>query len=318
MMNCDGTAARGDITLREIWNPILLLPPMRLSDSPDWHGHLPFGMWLVWACEPRIVVELGVLKGDSYCAFCQATKYLKLPAKCFGIDTWEGDPHTGRYGEEIFSALRKHHDPEYGEFSTLLRATFDNSLGHFADRSIDLLHIDGFHSYKAVRHDFESWLPKLSDRAIVLFHDTAVIQLNFGVWRYWAQVCRRYPNFSFYHSNGLGVLAVGKEIPLGIRPLFAGSRAEKASFRHLFENLGALIGRDHRPAMSEPNGAALEALWRDLAEDKCKVTPYSHARQYQRYLGKFLSHGESAIRHLIKPSFKKLAGLSHHGRSAKK
>ena len=38
-------------------------------------------------------------------------------------------------------------------------------------KPIDFLFIDGDHSYDGVRTDVEAWFPKLSERALVLFHD---------------------------------------------------------------------------------------------------------------------------------------------------
>src|SRR5262249_50019428 len=131
-------------------HPICLAWPQRLTTVWPWHQHIPFGMFLVDVLRPRLVVELGVHAGDSYCAFCQAVRALDLDTKCYGIDTWRGDPHSGHYGEEVFDDLRAHHDPLYGTFSTLVRGTFDDGLGQFSDHTIDLLHIDGYHAYEAV------------------------------------------------------------------------------------------------------------------------------------------------------------------------
>src|SRR5271166_1160218 len=154
--------------------PIVFETPDRLTEIVSWHGHIPFAFWLIDAIRPRVLVELGTHKGDSYCAFAQAVDRLQLDTACYAIDTWRGDQHAGFYGEEVLAELRQYHDPRYGRFSRLMRSTFDDAVGEFADRSLDLLHVDGMHTYEAVKHDFETWRPKLSKRGVVVFHDIDV------------------------------------------------------------------------------------------------------------------------------------------------
>ena len=193
--------------------PAALLEPQHFSVPAPWAGHIPFASWLVAVQKPETLVELGAYSGISYMAFCQAIKEQGLPTKAYAVDTWLGDAHAGAYGETIYQTLQREHDPRYAAFSTLLRMTFDEALPQFSNGSVDLLHIDGLHTYEAVRHDFETWLPKMSHRGVVLFHDTNVFRDDFGVHRLWAELSVRYPSMQFAHSNGLGVLLVGAQQP---------------------------------------------------------------------------------------------------------
>ncbi len=203
-----------------IFKPIVFENPNRLISPSSWVGHIPFAFWIVEVLRPRIFVELGTHSGNSYSAFAQAIQQLKNGGKCFAIDTWKGDEQAGFYDEEVFRDFSRYHDAHFTSFSRLIRSTFDQALEHFSDRSIDLLHIDGLHTYEAVKHDFESWLPKMSPRGIVLFHDINVREKRFGVWKFWSELVNQYPHFGFDHSHGLGVLGVGTEFGSEIKWLF--------------------------------------------------------------------------------------------------
>jgi GT2 family glycosyltransferase len=198
-------------------HPIILRSPKRLTKESAWVEHIPFAMFLVELLRPGLLVELGTHWGDSYCAFCQAIQELDVAAQSFAVDTWQGDEHAGHYGADVLADLRAHHDDAYGSFSALIQSTFDEAVLQFEDGTIDLLHIDGYHTYEAVRHDFENWLPKMSSRGVVLFHDTNERSPEFGVWRFWAEVAQRYPHFEFVHGHGLGVICVGPDEPAALR-----------------------------------------------------------------------------------------------------
>jgi len=237
----DGAAAtetpRRGAAFNPLDHPICLTYPARIAESA-WLGHVPFAMFVVDLVRPGVLVELGTHHGVSYCAFCQAVKELGLPTRCYGVDTWEGDAHVGAYGPEVLANLREHHDPLYGSFSRLVQSTFEKALDHFADGSVDLLHIDGCHTYEAVRRDFEGWLPKMSERGVVLFHDINVREYDFGVWRFWDEVKRDYPHAEFTHTHGLGVLAVGPQCPPPLRDFIEQMEREPVLVGDFFHQLG--------------------------------------------------------------------------------
>ena len=156
---------------------------------------------------PKIFVELGTHYGHSYFSFCQSVVEGSISSRCYAVDTWQGDDHAGRYSDDIYKKVAAHNKEHFAAFSQLLRMTFDEAVNYFDDESINLLHIDGLHTYEAVRHDFDTWLPKLAPGAVVMFHDTNIRERGFGVWKLWEELQVRYPsNCNFLHSNGLGVL----------------------------------------------------------------------------------------------------------------
>ena len=220
---------------------ISLTRPERLVEPDAWVGHIPFAFWITAAHRPRILVELGTHSGNSYGAFCQGVAQGGLDTACYAVDTWLGDPQAGFYGENVYEELRDYHDARYASFSRLVRSTFDEAVEHFADGSIDLLHIDGHHTYDAVHHDYVTWLPKLSSRGVVLFHDTNVRERDFGVWRFWQEVTRDRPHFEFYHSHGLGVLAVGDDIAESLRALFQAPDDPAMGLRRWFAGAGRTV-----------------------------------------------------------------------------
>jgi GT2 family glycosyltransferase len=173
---------------------------------------------------------------------CQAVKEARLPTKCFAVDTWTGDEHAEAYSGDVFDRVHTE-NRKYGSFSTLLRKTFDEALNDIDDGSVDLLHVDGRHFYEDVKHDFESWVPKLSDRAVVLFHDTIVQERGFGVYKYWAEISEKYPSFNFTHCHGLGVLFYGSDVATDLCRLVVLSRANNGPgvVESFFEATGAAM-----------------------------------------------------------------------------
>ncbi len=191
--------------------------PLEFMVNGAWSGHRRFAYDLVRFAKPRTIVELGTLYGTSFFSFCQAVKDGGLSTRCYAVDTWKGDLHTGAYGENIYLDVSVVTAREFPQIGTLIRGSFDQALDLFADGSIDLLHIDGYHTYEAVLHDFQTWYPKIAPNGIILFHDIVARLADFGVYKLW-DALSVLPHMSFPHSSGLGVL-FPKGVPESFLPV---------------------------------------------------------------------------------------------------
>lgn len=205
----------------------------RIYGVGAWTENLHFAYDLIATLRPGLFVELGTDRGESYFAFCQAAAEQHTGTRCFAVDTWRGDPHVGGYDETTFMEVSAHNAEHYSSFSTLLRCTFDEALERFAPESIDLLHLDGFHSEEAVRHDVSVWLPKIRPGGLLLLHDIAVRTRGFGVWKIWEELTARGRSYAFTAGPGLGVWQKprAESLPLHLEYLLSesGEAAERVA-----------------------------------------------------------------------------------------
>lgn len=191
----------------KFYQPIFEYEEMYLDLGGPWFGHKYFAYDLIQNIRPKKVVELGTHLGCSLFSFSQAIKDSKLNTSIDAVDTWLGDEHAGDYSEIIINKVKEIKNKYYSKLKIkLLRKTFDQANQKYPDNSIDILHIDGYHTYEAVKHDYDMWFDKVKEDGIILLHDSAVKDSNFGIHKLLKQIKKDYKIIEFPHSYGLGVV----------------------------------------------------------------------------------------------------------------
>lgn len=215
-----------------------------------WAGHEPFLFTLMEAMRPRRYVELGTHAGQSFFTACQHYKSHGDYGEAVAIDLWQGDHQAGFYDERVFEDFRHTLRRHYAACGRYIRSCFADAATVFGQRSIDLLHIDGLHSYAAVREDYETWRPKLTENGVVILHDTSEYQSDFGVWQFFNEVKTEATEwFNFQHSHGLGVLAFGADSSPAAC-LLRRFKQQPALFERHYAILGAAMTKSRRAELA--------------------------------------------------------------------
>jgi predicted O-methyltransferase YrrM len=170
---------------------------------PGWfhEGSAALMYEMMRADPPRTVVEIGSYLGRSTVFFGLALQGVNPEGRVVAID-----PHTGDRqqleGLEIerlatFDLFRQH--CRVAGIDALVDARVAESLEVARDwtEPVDLLYVDGWHSYEAVAADGRAWLPHLSPHGVVVFDDyvaypevrSAVDELAAsGLYRPWGSI----------------------------------------------------------------------------------------------------------------------------------
>ncbi len=113
-----------------------------------------------------VFVEIGGYLGAS--AYFLAAAAAKRGGLVYCVDTWKNDAMSEGPRDTWSEFLSNTYD--YRKYIRAIRGTSVATASKF-EGIIDLLFIDGEHSYNGCRSDVEAWLPKVREGGVVVFHD---------------------------------------------------------------------------------------------------------------------------------------------------
>ncbi|MBS4059944.1 MAG: class I SAM-dependent methyltransferase [Bacteroidetes bacterium] len=126
---------------------------------------------LVRALKPRVCVEIGAAMGKSACYIGMALKENRQ-GKLYSIDPHEQTDWNDTDQIDTYNSFIKNiHDFNLDDYVEIVR-NFSNKVGPSWKLPIDIIFIDGDHSYEGVKRDWSLFSPMVSEFGLVVFHDT--------------------------------------------------------------------------------------------------------------------------------------------------
>jgi cephalosporin hydroxylase len=158
---------------------------------------------------PSVALEIGTFRGGTLFVLTRlATPHatvisLDLPESKLGkICRWAQTPIFNRFTQhsQTLHLLRadSHRKETLSTVSKLLKG-----------RRLELLFIDGDHTYAGVRADFEMYSPLVRSGGVVAFHDIAVQPMPNEVARLWNEIKSRYRHKEILHSTAKDAMGIG-------------------------------------------------------------------------------------------------------------
>jgi predicted O-methyltransferase YrrM len=162
---------------------------------------------LLHGLRPEVVVEIGTARGGVLYGLSQlaSAKALLVSIDLPGGRNCGGQTETER---QLFASFgprtQEFHFIPGNSMALTTKRTLQELLG---GRKVDVLFIDGDHSYGAVRSDFEMYRELVSDRGMIALHDICMIPEEWGpggeVGVFWTELTRKYQTRAIIDPNGV-------------------------------------------------------------------------------------------------------------------
>ena len=166
---------------------------IQLNTSQNKHELYEFGK-IIAKYKPKTVLEIGTYWGGTLFLF---SRFSSHDAKIISVDLPQGKFGGGysRLRAPFYKLFAK-----YKQKIILLRrdshliSTYLKIKRKLKNNEIDLLFIDGDHTYKGVKKDFEMYSPLVKNNGIIAFHDIVVhsSETMCDVNKFWNEIKGNY------------------------------------------------------------------------------------------------------------------------------
>jgi predicted O-methyltransferase YrrM len=146
--------------------------------------------------QPKYLLEIGTASGGTLFSFSKTASphatiiSVDLPGGKFGAGyyIWR-IPYYKSFAskhQKIKLLRRNSHDP----------STLNKVKSYLHNAQLDMLFIDGDHTYKGVKQDFELYSPLVRKGGLIVFHDIAYHPPKTGVevYRFWNEIKQKFPS----------------------------------------------------------------------------------------------------------------------------
>jgi predicted O-methyltransferase YrrM len=170
-------------------------------------------LWLVEELAPQTVLEIGTYAGGTLYCLCRLAQ---PDATIVSIDKPMGR-FGGHYTDERAEEMQMLFPREQQALKLIqddsqLPSTLERLEGILDGRKLDLLFIDGDHTYEGVKSDFEMYSPLVREGGMIVFHDILDHGPDSGceVATYWNEIRDDYEHVELavapYRWGGIGVV----------------------------------------------------------------------------------------------------------------
>jgi predicted O-methyltransferase YrrM len=155
----------------------------------NWNSGLGHSAWILYslvrAKKPQVCVEIGSARGRS-ASFIGLALRDNGKGMLYAIDPHLQTPWNDPDSRDTFIEMRKNLAAVGVQGFVRVIRDWSGAVASSWNRPIDILFIDGDHSYEGVKRDWEAFLPHMAPFGIVVFHDT--------IWNIQASAPKDYPN----------------------------------------------------------------------------------------------------------------------------
>ncbi|UWQ19682.1 class I SAM-dependent methyltransferase [Jannaschia sp. M317] len=245
-------------------NKALFWPARYLAPDPVLH-HVPLLFWLFDVMRPSSFLTLGNPSGVVHFAACQAADRLDCDTQCEAFCPWPDNT--------VPETLTQYAETHFEDLSRLQAHSLKRAPRRIANRSVDILFID-----IAVTPDLgealrKKWLPKLSDRGVVILHGLETQLAEDAGEDLLDHVRDLGPGFELMAGSGLHLVGVGNQIPDRLRLLLdqpTGGQGRRDAQRVLKR-----LGRLHHLEAERAEGARLRTALKE-AETQLRDRTQAH------------------------------------------